>query len=66
MTKGTDYAIEKKEEIRRLSATGEPVLYLRIWATSKGGTYFQIEIPENELDKADAKLTAKAKAIDTI
>ena len=37
MTKGTDYTVEKKEEIRRLSKVGEPITMYRIWATSKGG-----------------------------
>ena len=66
MGKGTDYIVEKKEELRRISRAGEPVLFLRIFATSKGGTYFQVEIPEDQLERADAVLTKKAKELDAI
>jgi len=66
MPKGTDYKIDSKEEIRRLGKGGEPEVWFRIWATTKGGTYFHVDVPENELSKADELLTARAKALDTI
>lgn len=66
MTKDKDYTVEKKEEVRRLSRTGEPITVYRIWATSKGGTYFHIEVSESELEKADEILTQKARALDAI
>jgi len=66
MTKGIDYFVEKKEEIRKLSPTHEVMTYYRIWATSKGGTYFHVEIPEGQLANADELLTKKAKALDSI
>jgi len=66
MAKGTDYTVEKKEEVRRLTPTQEPFIAYRIWATSKGGTYFSLEVPEDQLDQADKLLTAKAKQLDAI
>ncbi len=66
MTKDKDYTITKKTEVTRISPAGEPVLYLRVHALSKGGTPFQLEIPEDNLDNADALLTAKAKKLDLI
>ena len=66
MTKGADYTVTKKTEVTRVSPAGEPVLYLRIHALSKGGTPFQLEIPEDQIDQADALLTAKAKKLDAI
>lgn len=66
MAKGVDYTIEKKEEIRKLSPTHEVLTYYRIWATSKGGTYFHAEVAETELDKADEILTKRAKELDAI
>ena len=67
MVKNTDYRIEKKEEVMRIDKkSGEVYTAYRIWATSKGGTYFHIEVPETDLDHADALLTAKAKQLDAI
>ena len=66
MVKGKDYTVEKKEEIRRLSRTGEPITVYRIWATSQGGTYFHIEVPEDQLASADKLLTEHAKQLDAI
>ena len=66
MVKGTDYTIEDKEEIRRLSKAGEVETWYRIWATSKGGTYFHVDVKEDQLDTADEPLTARAKALDAI
>lgn len=66
MAKGTDYAPESKEEIRKLSKAGEVETWYRIWATSKGGTYFHVEVRSDQLAKADAILTSKAQALDAI
>ena len=41
-------------------------IWYRIWATSKGGAYFSIEVPEAELDQADEKLAARARVLDSI
>lgn len=61
-----DYQIEKKEERQKLTPTGDVVTVYRIWATSKGGTYFHVEVPEKDLDKADQLLSARAKQLDAI
>ncbi len=66
MAPKTDYTVSSKEEIRRLGRGGAVETHYRIWATSKGGTYFSIEVPEGELSKADVVLTAKAKLLDGI
>ena len=66
MAKGTDYKVESKEEIRKLSKAGEVETWFRIYATSKGDTYYHVDIPEAELGKADEYLTARAKQLDAI
>jgi len=66
MAKGTDYTIDSKEEIRKLDKAGEVETWYRIYATSKGGTYFHVDVKEDELDKADELLTARAKELDAI
>ncbi len=67
MPEQVNYAVESKEEIRRLDRkTGEPYVAYRIWATTKKGTYFHIDIPEGELDKAPTLLDKKAKQLDAI
>jgi hypothetical protein len=66
MGKGADYTVKKKEEVRRLTETGDVEFLWRIWATSKGGTYFHIDVPEDQFDKADELLTAKARKLDAI
>lgn len=66
MAKGTDYTIKTKEEIRKLSKAGEVETWFRIYATSKGDTYFHVDVKEDELDKADEVLTARAKQLDGI
>lgn len=61
------YTVERKEEIRRLNPkTMEAYIAYRTWATSQGGTYFSVDIPEEDLDKAKAILTKKAKLLDSI
>lgn len=66
MGKGTDYIVEKKEEVPLLGKSGNVISNYRIWATSKGGTYFHVDVPEEELAKADDLLTKKAKQLDAI
>ncbi len=66
MTKGTDYTVEKKDEIRKLTSAGEVQIVYRIWANSKGGTRFSVEVPEASLVNADQVLTTKAKQLDSI
>ena len=66
MAKDTDYKVESKEEIRKLSKAGEVETWFRVYATSKGGTYFHIDIPENQLAESDKFLTARAKQLDAI
>ena len=66
MAKGTDYKVESKEEIRKLSKAGEVETWYRIYATSKGDTYFHVDVPEEELGKADEILTKRAKELDAI
>ena len=60
------YKVEKKEEFRRLTKDGEVETWYRIWATSKGGTYFHIEVAESDLGKSDEILTKRAKELDSI
>jgi len=66
MARGSDYTVERKDEVRRLGKGGDVETWFRVWATSKGGTYFHTDIPEAELGKADERLTAKAKQLDSI
>jgi len=66
MTKATDYKVESKEEIRKLSKAGEVETWYRLYATSKGGTYFHVDVPEDELAKSDEVLTKRAKELDAI
>jgi hypothetical protein len=61
-----NYIVEKKEEIRRITRAGEPFTVYRIWATSDGGTYFHIEIPEADLEQSHKLLSLKAKTLDSI
>ena len=61
------YKVESKEEFRRLNPkTQEVETCYRIWATSKGGAYFHVEVPEAELGKAEEVLTKRAKELDAI
>jgi len=62
-----EYKVDKKEEIQRL-VKGEIQTFFRIWATSKGGTYFHVDVSEADLDttRAHGILAARAKALDAI
>jgi hypothetical protein len=66
MSNGQAYKVESKEEIRVLAKGGEVETHYRIWATSSGGTYFHVEVAEDQLDKAPALLAARAKKLDNI
>lgn len=66
MSNGQLYKVESKEEIRRLGKGGEVEVVYRIWATSKGGTYFHVDVGEDDLDKAPEFLEARAKKLDSI
>jgi len=66
MSNGAIYTVESKEEIRKLGKAGEVEIHFRIWATTKKGTYFHVDVPEDELDKAHDYLEARAKKLDAI
>lgn len=66
MAKGTDYIVDSKEEIRKLSKAGQVETWYRIWATTKKGTYFHVDITEAQLARAEELLTARAKELDAI
>jgi len=66
MGKGTDYKTDKKEEYRLLTKEGDVETWYRIFATSKGGAYFHVEVREDQLDKAEEVLTARARKLDAI
>ena len=60
------YTTDRKEEVRTLGKDGEVQTLIRIWATTKKGTYFHIDVPEDELDKAPELLNARAMKLDAI
>jgi len=61
------YTVDRKEEIRKVDRkTGELLTFYRIWATSKGGTYFHVEVQEENLAYAGELLSKKAKELDAI
>ncbi len=67
MTPVQNYKIERKEEMRRMDLkTMAPWMGYRFWVTSQGGTYFSIEIAEDQLDHAGELISAKAKKLDSI
>lgn len=62
-----NYTVEEpKEQVRKLSPAGNVLVYYRIWATSKKGTRFSIEVPEDAITKAPDLLAARATALDAI
>ena len=63
---GELYKVEEKREIRRLAKGGDVEVAYTIYATSKGGTYFSVEVPEKELSRSADLLAAKAKLLDSI
>lgn len=66
MGRSDNYKTEKKEPFRRVTKEGEVELWYRIYATSKGGTYFPIEVREDQLDEAPKLLEEMAKKLDSI
>lgn len=66
MSDGKLYTVDSKEEIRKLGKGGEVEIHYRIWATTKKGTYFHVDIPESELGKADDYLRPRAEKLDSI
>ncbi len=66
MPNDPSYTIGRKEEFRKMDLSNEVLTWYRIYATSKGGTYFHIEVKETDLDKAPGMLSAKAKQLDAI
>lgn len=66
MSNGKGYKVDSKEEVRTLDKAGNVTTSIRIWATSSGGTYFHVDVPEAELDKAPAVLQARAEQLDAI
>ncbi len=63
-----EYEVTRKEEIRKFDLEMNVQTYYRIYAISKGGTLFHVEVPEGDLGtpKADAALTKRAKDLDAI
>ena len=67
MPKSDYYKVESKEEFRRLNPKTQDVeTWYRIWATSKGGVYYHVEVKEDELLKSDDVLARRAKELDAI
>ena len=66
MSPSNNYTVDSKEEIRVLDKAGNVTTSIRIWATSSGGTYYHVDVPEDELDKAPAILQARADKLDAI
>jgi hypothetical protein len=64
--KSQDYTVDRIEETRRISPHGEVLTYYRIWATSKKGTLFHIEVAENEMEKAPGQLQKRAQMLDSL
>lgn len=66
MVPKADYTVESKEELRKRAKDGAIEVWYRIWATSKKGTYFSVEVPAAHLSRADSYLTARAQELDAI
>lgn len=62
------YAVHKIQELPRLTDQGTVEKFLRISATTQGGTAFTLDIPDSSSDpKAVAQLLeARAKQLDAI
>ena len=60
------YTTKSKDEIRKLSKDGELQTWYRIFATSAGGTFYHVDVLEDDLAKAGEALTARAAALDAI
>lgn len=62
------YKVDSKEEIRSMGKGGEIVTIWRVWATTKGETYFHMDFPEKDFvkEKVDKALATRATIIDSI
>jgi len=61
-----NYTVDKKDEIRKLDKAGKVETWYRIYATTTGGTYFHVEVHEDNLASADQVLAARAEQLDSI
>ena len=61
-----NYKTESKDEYRKVNAAGEVETWYRIFATSKRGTRFHIDVMEDNLDQSDKLLAARALKLDSI
>lgn len=66
MSDNEAYIVEKKDEIRKLGKGGTVETWYRIYATSAKGTYYHVEVHEDNLDNADQVLAARALQLDSI
>jgi len=61
-----NYTVKRKQEITQFDEAMQPQVVYRIYATSKGGTYFHIEVPERDLPRAGELLSKRAAELDSI
>ena len=63
-----EYEVTRKEEIRKFDREMNVQTYYRIYALSKGGTLFHVEVPEADLGtpKVAEVLARRAKDLDAI
>lgn len=66
MPQDMSYTVLSKEERTVLDENMKPVTLFRIWARSKGGTRFHIEVSEGDLASAPKLLEARAKQLDSL
>lgn len=66
MSNSGGYTVDRKRENRRLNQAGDVEVTYSIYATTTGGTYFHVEVPEGELDQASERLAARARELDSI
>ncbi len=66
MSPDNSYTIGRKEEFRKMALSGEVGTWWRIYATTKAGTYFHIEVKDEDLATVPQLLAAKAKQLDSI
>ena len=57
------YVVDRKEELRKLGPGGDVLTCFRIWATAKDGTYFHVDVPEEELADARKALEKRAREL---
>ena len=59
-----NYKTERVEQFTTYDREFNPIKNFRLFATSKKGNFFTIEVKEAELDKLDALATERAKQLD--